>query len=190
MPGKLASRCHFACRRRTVTALWAKCILIQSARLKKTVLAPLFEVLTWYRTVWEGFVLHALDVSAFLCGNHSFFICAFWSAFAHGVRRAQTGGGIARRTPREKRSAASFLNRAPHGSSRRRLARAASCAGRKARAKPTVTSRSAKAQSPRPSPAFPAFRALPGLRARCGRHRASWKTAPGCLRRSAEKPFL
>ena len=33
--GKLASRCHFACRRQTVTAGWAKCILIQSARLKK-----------------------------------------------------------------------------------------------------------------------------------------------------------
>ncbi|MBQ7596986.1 MAG: hypothetical protein IJU56_00215 [Clostridia bacterium] len=38
---------------------------------------------------------------------------------AHGVRRAQTGGGTARRTPREKRSAASFLNRALHGLSRR-----------------------------------------------------------------------
>ena len=39
--------------------------------------------------------------------------------FAHGVRRAQAGGGTARRMPRGKRSVASFLNRASHGSSRR-----------------------------------------------------------------------
>ena len=85
-------------------------------------------------------MLHALDVSAFLCGNHSFFMCAFWSAFAHGVRRAQTGGGTARRMPREKRSIASFLNRALHGSSRRPV-RAASLRAKEQKARIEKTGR-------------------------------------------------
>ena len=69
--------------------------------------------------MWEGFVLHALDVSAFICAKKMFFRVRFLEHLAHGIRRAQTGGGTARRMPREKRSVASFLNRAPHGLSRR-----------------------------------------------------------------------
>ena len=55
---------------------------------------PFPEVLTWYRMIWERFALHALDVSAMICGNREIFQrCAFRSALrtAFAVRRQAAG---------------------------------------------------------------------------------------------------
>ena len=54
---------------------------------------PFPEVLTWYRTMWEKFALHALYVSAFLCGKEYFSERTFRNALrtAFAVRRQAAG---------------------------------------------------------------------------------------------------
>ena len=79
----------------------------------------LCEMLTWYRTIWGRFALHTLDVSAFTGGKYFFFMCAFRNALRTAFAVRRQAAGSCGRLPHEKRSIASFLNRASHGSSRR-----------------------------------------------------------------------